>query len=1824
MKHLKRILGIFLSALLVFGVAIPTAYAAPGSNVNIVGVGGDTGVFEVFYSGAWHPLNVPYWRIQDQFALAFCLESDATAPTNDGYNIAVAMYNTATVNGLKAILLHGAPNDTGGLQTGQAWYATQVAIWVWMREQAGVGKPFYTQSTVRAAAGEQAVYNFYQYLLDKARNNVQSLSFGISANPSTVTLTDNGSGQLVGTTTVNFTNLNGSYTIDQSKIPAGVGVYGNTMLHGDVVTVMAPLSYAGQTVSMTNVLVGRDTRVASNVFWHAPDASGMQNMVVFSYEEQPVTSGSISFTCAEQPKGRMVIDKTVKGGGSPAGFQFEVRNSGGTLVGTYTTDSTGQISIPNLPVDTYSIKEVNIPSGYTVQGDNPKMLPVWANEATGIDFVNIKQQGKITVRKTNSSPGMGDYSLAGAVFEIWNASGSVLCDTITTDASGTATSGDLDLGGYIVREKAAPQGFVRNSSDFPVTLSEGGAEVQATVPNEPQSGRIRLTKTNTNPGMGDYALNGAVFEVRNSGGTVVDTITTDAAGAAQTKALPLGAYTVMEKTAPHGFVRNPDTFPVTLSYVGQDVSVAYGDVAVGERPQTGRITVTKRDSVTGDTAQGDSTLNGAVFEILASDQSTVLDTLYCGTANKAATKELPLGVFYIKEKTPPTGYTLDTTMHKVTIAYGNQDVEVVLVDGEVKNKVIEGQLAIVKHSDQIKTGYDDPQIEQPVKAIFEVYLKASGSYASAKATERDRMETNENGYALSKKLPYGVYTVKEIKAEGDVKLVAPFDVFINEEGKIYRFILNDPAYTARVQVIKLDGGTGKVIPAAGTSFKIKDLKTGKWVEQEVWYPTPAKIDSYETGPDGTLMLPEPLPSGEYELHEVRAPHGYLLSSQPVKFSLSSAQPEAIVPVKMNNTPVMGKISLEKQGEMLTGVNEVDTKWGKQLVPVFSLQPLVGAEFDIIAAEDIVTPDGTVRAKQGDVVDHIVTGADGTATSKALFLGNYLAVETRCPEDFVLDPTPHPVSLVYADQHTAIVTAQIGIGNARQSVEIFLRKVMEKPLNAPEDFNAFADVVFGLFAGESFQSDSVISIPKDALVAVITLDEDGRGVFEGDLPFGKFYVRELQTGQFYRLSDTVYPIDVNYAGPERAVSRAHVNNGGTIPNELKQGKIVVEKQGEVFVGADKAESGYTPVYELRGLPGATFDIIAAEGIYDVFGKLVTAKGTVVDTITTGADGKAESKLLRLARYELVETAVPAGYVLDPQRRAITLDFDGSVEEVVTKSVTVLNERYHAEIRILKLWEMPDNAPKDFAPWKDITFGLYATADILAADGSAAIPAGALIEVISIDEKGGGIAKTDLPAGSYFIKELTTAKGYALDEQRHDVRFDAAGEAVTVISISAENKIERGSLRIIKTFEGRTTPIAGVPFTVVGQTAFGEIRIEAKTDKDGVILLEGLPVGTYTVTELASELTKGYVLSEAQTAKVAAGKIAEMTINNKLQRGALKIIKTFEGREKPIKDVPFLIVGQTAGGEVKLEAKTDKNGEILLKDLPVGEYTVTEQRSDLTAGYVLSPAQTVTVEAGKTAEVKIENKLQKGSLRVIKVFEGRTEPLEGVPFRVAGQTVNGELKLEAKTDKNGEIVLKDLPVGTYVVTELKSDLTKGYVLAPKQTVTITTGSEAILRITNQLAKGEIRVLKLDKETGDPLEGAMFGLYKDGKLIAEAKSGKDGYAVFKDVDFGEYEIKELSAPVGYMRSEDVLKAVVGKDGSVVMFEVTNERIPGEPVEPEEPEVPVGPSEPLPKTGDSKTIVVIALVVLILAGGVALWLRRRGKDEEATEEPAESEELS
>ena len=278
----------------------------------------------------------------------------------------------------------------------------------------------------------------------------------------------------------------------------------------------------------------------------------------------------------------------------------------------------------------------------------------------------------------------------------------------------------------------------------------------------------------------------------------------------------------------------------------------------------GTITITKQDDKTGATPQGDASLNGAVFEILAADQATVVDTLYCGSGSSATSKEIPQGQYYYQEIAAPQGYTLNSTIYPIAL-------NGTTASGSVNDTVIQGQIAVVKHTDQSDSSVNssNSQVEQPLSgAVFDVYLKSAGSYDAAKAAEREQITTDENGYAQTGDLPYGVYTVEEISAPDGLKLVTPFDVSITQDGQVYRYILDDPTITEQVKIEKVDAESGQTIPVAGTAFKVKDMSTGDWVSQSFNYPTPTVIDTFVTAADGTLVMPENLKYGDYALVEV--------------------------------------------------------------------------------------------------------------------------------------------------------------------------------------------------------------------------------------------------------------------------------------------------------------------------------------------------------------------------------------------------------------------------------------------------------------------------------------------------------------------------------------------------------------------------------------------------------------------------------------------------------------------------------------------------------------------------------------------------------------------------------------------------------------------------------------------------------------------------------------------------------------------------------------------------------------------------------------------
>jgi uncharacterized surface anchored protein len=1011
--------------------------------------------------------------------------------------------------------------------------------------------------------------------------------------------------------------------------------------------------------------------------------------------------------------------------------------------------------------------------------------------------------GNMSIVKTSKN---NDGIVAGFQFEV--KKGSTNIGTFTSAADGRISIPNLSVGTYTVQEVNLSDEFVQPAPN-PVTVEVvSGQTATVSFNNIKKLGVITVQKSNSNPVMGDYSLAGAEFTVKDAGGTVVDTIVTGANGRGESKPLRLGMYSVYESKAPWGFVRDKTVYYRTLSGSLGTAEIVYcPEIPVPERPQTGKVTITKLDTETAATAQGDATLAGAVFDLFDANGGHV-ERLYCGNSTSVTSKEVKLGSYTVKEVTPPKGYTPSQKEYPVVIDYAGQDVEINLVSTDVKNLVIKGKIQLVKHSNDPDPDVspENGQVQKPLGGIvFEVHLKSAGSYANAKGTERDRIVTDENGYCRTKDLPYGLYTVTEVQGEAEHKICDPFDVFISKDGYIYYYIVEDTVYFGKVKIVKTDSETGKTILQPGVEFKVKNTDTGEWVKQEILYPTPITIDSYLTAPDGMLVMPQPLHFGNYELYEVEAPYGYLLTEKPIPFKVTSENPVEYLEVTMPNVPVKGKVTVQKTGEVLTGATENLSKNGKLYVPEYTVRGISGAAFDIVAAEDIITPDGTVRAKKGKVVDTITTGADGFATSKELYLGNYYALETAVPYGFLLDENPLPFSLVYKDQHTALVSAETGLYNERVKGEISLTKTAEE-VRLDKDGNISyvqtpaKDIVFGLYAREDIlNADGKLAITAGAMMDILITDKNGEAVSTRDIPFGSYYIRELSTHHNLVSSDKEYDAIFEYKDDKTPLVSVAVNDGEPIENYLIKGKIKVIKTNK-----DK-----------EPLSGVEFTITgAATGI--------TAK------LITGENGEAETGILPYDRYTILETKTQESYALDEHEHTLLLARDGETYEF-----GIVNEKIRGQIKVIK------TDGKTRFPLEGVIF------ELKDADGN-------ILAELSTD--GDGVALTDeLVYGKYTLTEKSTGEAYLLDSTPQEVYIK---DHKKVVELQLQNHKKAGKIKVIKTDGKTNTPLEGVVFEVFDVD--GNVIATITTDKDGVAFTEWLDYGDYTVKEKTAK--KGYVLDE----------------------------------------------------------------------------------------------------------------------------------------------------------------------------------------------------------------------------------------------------------------------------------------------------------------------------------------------------------------------------
>ena len=1229
-------------------------------------------------------------------------------------------------------------------------------------------------------------------------------------------------------------------------------------------------------------------------------------------------------------RGDLKIVKTSEDG-KVDGVTFTV--SGNGVNKTVKTDKNGEIKIEGLLPGTYTVTEQS-ESYYEPQAS--KTVTVEYDKTATVSFDNVLKRGDLTVTKTSE-----DGLTEGIQFRLTGTShsGAKIDVTATVDSTGKAYFKDILIGsGYVLEEvDTALKYIVPDSQDVEI---EWAKVATAEVYNELKRGDLKVIKTSE-----DNFVEGMKFRLYGTSlsGEKVDVYAyTDKNGVAVFEDILIGEnYTVEEvNTAIRYVVPESQSAVIKWNDVTEikfhnvlkkwraDVFKVDNDLYGGGEEGSGGLVpmalsldsdamVDDLGGIYGQT-QGDATLEGAVYGVYK--DGALIDTYTTDKNGYFITDYYPCYEnveWTIREISPSEGYLLDDTIYYIDTYAGQYTVELNTVYPDVYEDIIKGKITVIKHTDDGSTKIETPE----VGAMFEIYLKSAGSYEAAETTERDILTCDEFGYAETIDLPYGVYVVKQIKGWDGRELLDPFEVFVSEDGEIYRYLINNANFESYLHVVKVDGTTGKTIPYAGAGFQIY-APDGKLVTMSYTYPTLTVIDTFYTDENGTLITPEKLPYGEgYYLVEVQAPHGYVLDATPIYFDVTeenSADENGITIVKVvkENEPQKGTITITKTGEVFSSVVESDGAYQ----PVYEIKGLAGAVYEITAAEDVVTLDGTLRYKKGDVVATITTGADGTATTEPLFLGKFEIREVTAPYGMLLNGDTVTVELTYAGQEIKITTTSAAFVNERQKVEIDLAKTLEQDEKYGIGLNGeITSVKFGLFAAEDITAADGKVIPKDGLIEAVTCDENGKAVFVTDLPVGaKVYVKEIATDNHYILSDSTYPETFEYAGQDTAVVKISVNNGEAITNEIIRGSIIGKKLDE---------DGFT-------ISGALFGLFFEnETEFTEERAIATCKSNEIGIFTF--------ENVPFGRWIVREIKAAPAFVLNENSYAVTV---GADEEVI--EITIENEFITGSVKTTKVdKEYPDNK------LSGAVFEVYVDVD-----GNGEFDPEIDLFVGEMTETEEGIYEMhDLRYNGYFLYEKTAPEGFLKDDGYHYFEIRNDGETVIVENEAGvdfvnqpilgnvtttkvdkeypDNKLSDAVFEIYKDLDGNGEFDAEID-TLVGEMTETEA---------GVYLFEKLRYGGYFLYEKTAPVgfvkDDGYhyfeIVNDGET--VTVENEAGIGFTNKPIVGELELTKTDVSDGKVLANVGFRICNEA--GEVVAEGYTDENG-IAKFTLRYGKYTYEE--------------------------------------------------------------------------------------------------------------------------------------------------------------------------------------------------------------------------------------------------------------------------------------------
>ena len=1282
--------------------------------------------------------------------------------------------------------------------------------------------------------------------------------------------------------------------------------------------------------------------------------------------------------------------------------------------------------------------------------------------------------------------------------------------------------------------------------------------------------KIRLTVTDRdgNP------IEGAVYGLYSSDGTLVQELVTDEFGVAVSDDVPVETdYYLEEISAPEGFQPNTDRQDIILTDVCAPSRI---DVTAEYDPITGRIKVIKSD-------EDGNLLSGMGFYVYRYDDWTQVDNITVGEDGTATTTDLSYGEYAFEEYNVPDGLAADSYYY-ATIYDQDETVELYIT-----NYKAQGDVKITK------TGNDDRKI---AGAVFEIYNADTNELVQT-------VTTNSSGYVWSSYMPLGNYYAMETSVPAPYKLDDTrheFSLTYNYESD-YLYIENVvDGEPGRVKVVKTDDSDN---PLSGVSFDLYRSWDSK------------KLSTLTTGEDGTAESGDLIP-GDYYLVEATGKPGYTMAAGQIPFTIDGTGATIEKTIINPKIRIFGKVQVMKQddagnpipgvrfgvycdgenlleeittGEDGTATSGVLNEGNYYLLELEGVDgylmdtdrhPFSIAENEVIVPVTVTNPRITGAVKvlktgtEGEPLSGVVfgvylsagntelctltTGEDGAAVSDSLFYGDYYLKELSTVDGYELLDAPIPFSIL--EQDTVI---EIPVTNPLIMGGVSVYKISADKGADGNDI-PLSGAVFGLYnnAGQK--------------LAELTTGEDGRAVHEG-LPKGSYYLKELTAPEGFTVTDELLPFSIETQG-----QRAEL----TVTNGAGFGIIEIQKTGE----------------DGEPLSGVTFDVFRAS----------TAEK--VGELTTDETGAA-SMTLPLGRYYLVETATAEGYKLLSGQISFTLTADGE-----TVTLPIVNQRDTCKIEDGHIRLTKTDAGTG-AVLPGASFGIYRVSDDT--------------KVGEITTGSDGTATSLLlPAGDYYLLELRAPEDYEVKTDKIPVTVLDGGTTETSATNKRlpdpepkpEPEAKTGTVKIVKVdADDKSKTLSGAVFSVY-ETATGKKVGELLTGKDGAASLE-LSEGDFTIRETTAP--EGYALStESISVHLKAGETRELTVTNRKantpeEPGILRVAKQDRDGGKKLKGAVFGVYD--ADTDKKLdEITTDKKGVAELELAP-GRYYLRELEAP--DGYEETDKKiSFTIKAGETTEKIVKNSKEDsdgdtGTLRIIKEDKETGDGLRNAVFGIYDS--DGDKIDEIETDRDGVAEL-DLEPGSYYLRELeapegyrKDSKKVGFKITADKTTKVTVKNE---KEPEDEKTGTLRIVKSAAGTGARLSGASFAVYlADGdKKVTDLITGTDGVAEF-GLEPGSYYLKEQRAPEGFKLETARILFTITADAKTNV-EVTNEKegaaapapvpsTPGNPPVPKNPGTPDTPQVTIPKTGELFPMLQYTLSALLLAAsalcGAVLYRRRK-----------------